>query len=143
MERRKRLVNLRASCGLGSFRRGLLQLSLAIGMLLLLTCTGMSQEEPAPGSIQGTVTDSAGQPLAGIPVLINSKVTDTQATLTTDRAGRYQSEPLKAGPYTVRIEVRNYKNSRFVVNVRNREVANGSRQLVAINPGGPTGQDGE
>jgi len=136
-------VNLRASCGLGSFRGGLLQLSLAIGMLLLLTCAGMSQEEPAPGSIQGTVTDSAGQPLAGIPVLINSKVTDTQATLTTDRAGRYQSEPLKAGPYTVRIEVRNYKNSRFVVNVRNREVANGSRQLVAINPGAPTVQGNE
>ena len=133
-------MNLRASCGLGSLQGRLGKLVFTIGIGLLLTCAGTAQEEAGPGSIQGTVTDSSGQPLAGVPVAISSKVTDTQATLTTDRAGKYQSEALKAGPYTIRIEVRNYKNTHFVVNVRNGETANGNRQLVPINPGPPTVQ---
>jgi hypothetical protein len=133
-------LNLRASCALGSLQGKLPRLAFTIGIVLLMTCAGVAQDETPPGSIQGTVTDSSGQPLAGVPVAISSKVTDTQATLTTDRAGKYQSEPLKAGPYTIRIELRNYKNTHFVVNVRNGETANGNRQLVPINPGAPTVQ---
>src|SRR6266576_136537 len=142
MGRRKRLVNLSSSCGLG---RGSLQGRLAnlirtIGIAMLLLGVASAQETPTPGSIQGTVFDTSGRPVPGASVAITSKVTDTQATLITDRAGKYQSEPLKAGPYTIRIEIRNYKISHFVVNVRDGETANGSRELAAINPGVPTVQ---
>jgi hypothetical protein len=133
-------VNLRASCGLRNLQKSLPSLSFIIAIMLLVTCTGIAQQEPAPGSIQGTVTESSGLPMGGVPVRITSKVFDTQATLTTDRTGKYQSEPLKAGSYSIRIEVKNYKVSHFVVNVRSGEIANGSRQLVPINPGAPTVQ---
>ena len=135
-------MNLRSSCGLGrgSLQGRLAKLVFTIGVALLFASAGIAQEPPAPGSIQGTVVDSSGRPVPVASVVIASKLTDTQATLTTDRAGKYQTEPLKAGPYTVRIEVKNYKISHFVVNVRAGETANGSRQLAPINPGTPTVQ---
>ncbi len=135
-------MNLRSSCGLGrgSLQGRLANLICTIGIAMLLLGVASAQETPTPGSIQGTVVDTSGRPVPGASVAITSKVTDTQATLITDRAGKYQSEPLKAGPYTIRIEIRNYKISHFGVNVRDGETANGSRELAAINPGVPTVQ---
>ncbi len=135
-------MKLRSSCGLGrsSLQERLTKLIFTIGIAMLLVGVGNAQEAPAPGTIQGTVVDTSGRPVPGASVAISSKVTDTQATLTTDRAGKYQSEPLKAGPYTIRIEIRNYKISHFVLNVRDGETANGSRELAPINPGVPTVQ---
>ena len=139
MGRRKRLLNLRASDGLGKRtpQRVLAKLLITVGVVLLATCTGFAQE-PVRGSIQGTVIDPSGTPVAGAAVTISSKVTDTQLALTTDKAGKYQSEPLKAGPYAIRMEAKNYKISHFAVTVRDGEAANGDRKLVAINPGPPT-----
>jgi hypothetical protein len=130
---------LRALFGLRRSRLpGLRSLVFTGAVALLLITAAKAQEEPAFGSIRGTVSDSSGTPLPGIAVKIDSKVTDTQATLTTDRAGKYESAPLKPGPYTIRIEVRNYKNTRLVVNVGRGQTVNGSRQLIPINPGAPT-----
>ena len=116
MGRRKRLSKLRAGDGLGrsNVHRALINLLFAVGIVLLAVALGFAQEEPGKGSIQGVVTDSSGAPVAGATVAVSSKVTDIQLALTTDKDGKYDSGPLTAGSYTIRIEVRNFRISRFL-----------------------------
>jgi hypothetical protein len=99
---------------------------------------GFAQEDLPKGSIEGTVIDPSGAPVAGATVAINSRVADVPLALTTDKDGKYATGALKAGAYTVQIDIKNFKSNRFFVTVRNGQTSNGDRKLVRIDPGTPT-----
>jgi len=90
------------------------------------------------GSIEGTVIDSTGAPVSGATVYLNSRAAEVPLTLTTDKDGKYATGPLNAGVYTVQVELRNYRTTRFFVTVRDGKTSNGDRKLVPIEPGTPT-----
>jgi Carboxypeptidase regulatory-like domain len=131
------LSKLRASGGLGQPSPSLVFISYILFMVLA-GAVGFAQEELPKGSIEGTVIDSAGAPIAGAKVAINSLSAEVPVALTTDKDGKYSTGPLNAGTYTVLIEVRNFKSNRFFVSVRNGQTSNGNRKLVRIDPGTPT-----
>jgi len=127
-------LKLRASGGFGHSR---LNLVFMLFIVLLANLT-FSQDELPKGTLEGTVIDSSGAPVAGATVLINSRTAEVPLTLTTDKDGKYSTGALNAGTYTVQMEARNFKSNRFLVEVRNGETANGNRKLVRVDPGTPT-----
>jgi len=131
------LSKLRAAAGLGesTVHWAFISLLWTLGIVLLASAAGLAQEEPGRGSIQGVVIDASGAPVVGATVAVTSKFNDTLLALTTDKDGKYDSGPLAAALYTIRIEVRNFRVGLFNVTVRNGETANGDRKLVPINPG--------
>jgi hypothetical protein len=139
MGRRKRLLKLRASGSHGQGNCNLVFLLFFFFVIVLMTAaTTFAQEEAPKGSIEGTVIDPSGAPVAGATVAINSKVAETPLSLTTDKDGKYATGALNAGTYTVQIEIKNFKSNRFFVAVRNGQTANGNRKLIRIDPGTPT-----
>jgi len=128
------LLKLRASCGFGHSRLNLV----FILFIIVLARFSFSQDELPKGTLEGTVIDSLGAPVAGATVAINSRSAEVPLTLTTDKDGKYATGALNAGTYTVQIEARNFKSNRFLVEVRNGQKANGDRKLVRIDPGTPT-----
>ena len=67
------------------------------------------QVRVALGSIQGTVTDDHGGPLAGAMV---SALGATQAMATTDAHGRFLIQPLPSGDYVLRIRLAGFATTR-------------------------------
>jgi len=131
-------VKLRASGGRRKHTFNLAFLLLGFMMVAIGSPAGFAQEDLPKGSIEGTVIDASGAPVLGATVSVNSKVAETPLSLTTDKDGKYSTGALNAGVYTVRIELRNYKSTRFFVTVRNGQTANGDRKLARISPGTPT-----
>jgi hypothetical protein len=94
-------------------------------LLLLALCAAPL---PAPaaaraqdlGTLQGTVTDAQGTPLASAIVEIELEIGSTRRGTTTDAAGRYRIIGLPPGPYRVSIRRTGYRNAN-------------SRALVALN----------
>jgi hypothetical protein len=132
------LLKLRASCGEGKRRNSLVFIFLSIVMTLTGGSRGFAQQDLPKGSIEGTVIDSAGAPVAGATVYINSKAAETPLTLTTDKDGKYSTGALNAGVYTLQIELRNYNANRFYVTVHDGKTSNGDRKLTPVEPGIPT-----
>lgn len=65
----------------------------AAGMVLALMAAGTvlaAPGKPVPGSVQGQVLDSRGQPLDGVQVWIKPVVTTGVAEVLTDEHGRYE-----------------------------------------------------
>ena len=113
-------------------------LAFTIAVLLITTVLATAQEELPKGSIQGVVVNPSGAPISGASVNIYSKQTETSVSVKTDAEGKYDSGPLPKGTYTIRIESKNFRISRFAVNVQNGQTTNGDRKMVAIDPGTPT-----
>jgi Carboxypeptidase regulatory-like domain len=137
MGRRERLLKLRASGSHGQRNHSPVFLLFFL-IVLMSAATSFAQEGAPKGTIEGTVIDASGAPVAGAAVAINSKIAETPLSLTTDKDGKYATGALNAGTYTVQIEVRNFKSNRFFVAVRNGQTSNGDRKLVRIDPGTPT-----
>ncbi|PYX40352.1 MAG: hypothetical protein DMG81_06520 [Acidobacteria bacterium] len=119
-----RLLKLRASCGFGHSRLNLV----FILFIIFLASFSFSQDELPKGTLEGTVIDSSGAPVAGATVAINSRSAEVPLSLTTDKDGKYATGALNAGTYTVQIEARNFKSNRFVLEVRNGQKVNGQGQ---------------
>jgi hypothetical protein len=139
MGRRERLLKSRASKGSAARRSYHLLAHIGFTFAVLIAAVGLAsaQDELPRGSIQGTVIDPAGTPVAGAAVSIYSKQTETSANATTDAQGKYESGSLPKGTYKVEIEATNFRISRFSVIVRDGQTTNGDRKLVRINPGAP------
>src|ERR1700751_5514752 len=141
MGRRERLLKPRASKGPAARRspHSLVLGNIAFTLAVLLGVAGSlaAQEELARGSIQGTVIDPNGAPVASAAVTISSKQTETSANAITDAQGKYDSGQLPKGTYAIEILARNFRISRFSVVVRDGQTTNGVRKLVRINPGAP------
>jgi len=141
-EGEKRLSKLRASAAGRNPVAALICFGLfCLFCLLPVTPGALAQEELPKGSIEGTIIDESGSPLAGATVYANSTTAEVPLSLTTDKDGKYTTGPLKAGAYTVLVEARNFRSNRFFVNVRNGQTSNGDRKLVHIDPGTPTLRD--
>jgi len=82
-------------------------LSIGIGLLLIiiivatLTVSLRAQEStpenPATGTIQGTLRDDVGAPVEGARVLYSSSATDTKGLTRSGKDGTYVSEPVPPG----------------------------------------------
>src|SRR5215469_18273450 len=120
MGRRERLLKSRASKGSAARRSYHLLAHIAFSFAVLFAAIGLvsAQEELPRGSIQGSVIDPAGTPVAGAAVSIFSKQTETSAAATTDAQGKYDSGQLPKGTYAIEILARNFRISRFSVVVR-------------------------
>ena len=102
--------------------------SFIVGMLLVFGSSRLLGQQDV-GFIAGTVTDSAGQLVPGATVHVESSSTGIAQTFASDAKGFYQSQAVKPGVFTVRIEKEGFSTSiannvtvdaaaRLTVNVR-------------------------
>src|SRR5437868_7426352 len=115
---------------------GLRWASSVLALFMLVLATAWGQENPNAGSIQGTVKDEAGAPIAGARVTMKSRATQTSVTVRTDAAGTYvSSDPLPTGVYNVRVEAKDYHTADSSTVVKAGAVARVDALLQPINPG--------
>jgi hypothetical protein len=115
------------------------------GLLLIASLTGaltisswaqeMTSENPTTGTIQGTVRDNDGNPVAGARILYGSRVTDTSGVTRTGKEGIYVSEALPPGAYVVRVEGRDMAPVESSVTVVLGTAVTADFKLEWINPG--------
>ena len=60
-----------------------------------------AQAQATTGVIRGTVSDSAGTPLAGAVVTLRNRETNAERTLSTNASGVYVATLLRVGSYDV------------------------------------------
>ena len=94
-----------------------------------------TSENPATGTIQGTVRDDVGSPVEGARVLYSSRVTDTSGVVRTGKDGTYVSETVPPGVYVVRIEGRDLAPVERTVTVVLGASVTADFKLAWINPG--------
>jgi len=106
-----------------------------IALASSLRAQEIAQENPTAGTIQGTVRDDVGSPVAGARVLYRSQDTETRGQVRTGKDGTYVSETLPPGAYVVRVEGRDLLPSEISVNVVLGAVATADFKLEWISPG--------
>ena len=116
--------------------------TLTFSFLFLLFLTGFTvslgaQETPTTGTIQGTIRDTDGNPVAGARVRFTSRATDTNVVTRSGKDGGYTSENLPPGPYTVRADGRNLLAAETNVTVQAGIAATADFTLEPVNPGPP------
>jgi hypothetical protein len=94
-----------------------------------------TSENPATGTIQGTVKDDDGVAVEGARVFYSSQATDTRAVTRTGKDGTYVSEPVPPGVYVVRVEGKDFAPVSVNVTVTAGAAANADYKLEWINPG--------
>ncbi len=104
-------------------------------VLAALLAPLMGQEEaPTTGTVQGTVRDADGNPVANARVLFRSKATQTTTVARSGKDGAYVSEPLPPGDYNLRVEARNLHVGQAIVKVQIGAAATADFKLEPINP---------
>jgi Carboxypeptidase regulatory-like domain len=87
--------------------------SLLLGSWLLVLPTALwGQAQATTGVIRGTVTDSAGQPLAGATVTLRNRETNADRTLNTNASGVYVATLLRVGSYDIGARALGFRESR-------------------------------
>ncbi len=116
--------------------------SLFIGLMLLVVAFSVSlwaqeltTENPTVGTIQGTVRDDGGAPVAEARVAYGSLATDTKGTTRTGRDGTYVSEGVPPGVYIVKIEGRDMLPVQSSVTVTAGAAVTADFSTEWINPG--------
>jgi len=118
-------------------------LSSGIALLLVIIATltislraqESTPENPATGTIQGTLRDDVGAPVEGARVLYSSSATDTKGLTRSGKDGAYVSEPVPPGAYVVRVEGRDMLPVESSVTVVAGGAVTGDFKLEWINPG--------
>ena len=95
----------------------------------------MTSENPAAGTIQGTVRDDAGVPVEGARVFYGSQGTDTKGSTRSGKDGTYVSEAVPPGVYVVRVEGRDMLPVSSSVTVVVGTAVTADFQTEWINPG--------
>jgi hypothetical protein len=83
--------------------------TLLVLAIFLLPLTAAAQT--VTGTVTGVVKDASGAVLPGVTVTFTHIETGRQETVTTDRDGRYTSQPLQLGTYRVEAELSGFKSS--------------------------------
>jgi hypothetical protein len=115
-------------------RRLFRSLSFSFLLIALLTLPLAAQETPTTGTVQGTVRDADGNPVANARVLVRSQATQTTTVARSGKDGAFSSEPVPPGEYTVRVEGRNLHLGQATVNVQVGAAATADFKLEPINP---------
>lgn len=118
-------------------------LSIGIGLLLIIIPTlavslpaqESTPENPATGTIQGTLRDDVGAPVEGARVFYSSAATDTKGLTRSGKDGIYVSEPVPPGAYVVRVEGRDMLPVQSSVTVVAGGAVTADFKLEWINPG--------
>ncbi len=132
MRFRPRRVTLFDCSGL-RVRRGLfIQIFLVVALTVALSA---QEENPNAGTIQGTVRDDVGAPVAGARVLYSSQATDTRGATRSDKDGKYVSEAVPPGVYVVRVEGRDMIPVDTSVTVATGAAVTADFKLEWISPG--------
>ena len=94
-----------------------------------------STENPATGTIQGTVRDDSGNPVEGARVFYSSAATDTRSVTRSGKDGAYVSEPVPPGAYVLRVEGQDMLVVESSVTVVLGAAVTADFKLEWINPG--------
>jgi hypothetical protein len=86
------------------------RLRLLMGILVMLTCTTLSLAQT--GSIQGTVTDSAGAVVQGAEITVRNLASNSSRTVTSSGTGTFSIPSLSAGTYEVTVKAKSFKTFR-------------------------------
>ncbi len=87
-------------------------------LLIILTVVGLSNEWAYAQSLRGTVTDEAGEPLAGATVVVKNT---TQGTAT-DPKGKYSLNQLPTGQHTLVVSYLGYQSQQLPITLSEKEV---------------------
>jgi tetratricopeptide (TPR) repeat protein len=88
-------------------------LAALIPLLAVFVAAGRAQDPQSQSTVQGTVRDSRGGPVAGATAHLLSLGTAGDVTLRTDAKGAYRYVALAAGEYTIRVEKAGYRDANF------------------------------
>ena len=117
-------------------------LSIGIGLLLIIIATltplgaqESTPENPATGTIQGTLRDDVGAAVEGARVFYGSSATDTKGLTRSGKDGTYVSEPVPPGVYVVRVEGHDMLPVESSVTVVAGGAVTADFKLEWINPG--------
>ena len=108
---------------------------IAVGFTVSLWAQESTPENPAAGTIQGTVRDDGGNPVEGARVFYSSSATDTRSVTRTGKDGTYVSEPVPPGAYVLRVEGRDMLVVDSSVTVVLGAAVTADFKLEWINPG--------
>src|SRR5438034_2743517 len=86
------------------------------------------------GTIQGTVANPAGQPIAGATVRLMSGTTQVAVT-TTNATGQFTFAEVHPGSYTIQVEAAGFETKSQATTVVAAQTATSSIQLVAVTQG--------
>jgi hypothetical protein len=85
---------------------------LLVVLLLVVPNILQAQAQATTGVIRGTVSDSAGTPLAGAVVTLRNRETNAERTLNTNASGVYVATLLRVGSYDVGARALGFRESR-------------------------------
>lgn len=83
----------------------------ALFLTVLITGTGFAEAQIDTASIVGTVRDSSGAVLPGVSVTATHAETAVASTVVTNSAGQYVFPAVRAGVYTVSVELSGFKRA--------------------------------
>ena len=89
---------------------------LTLLLVLILSATALWAQVET-GLLVGSVTDAGGGVIPKATINIKSESTGLSATLETNEVGRFQSPPLKPGPYDVSVAMKGFKTTLMSVRI--------------------------
>jgi hypothetical protein len=108
---------------------------LVVAIIVSFQLAVSAQETPKTGVVNGIVSSTSGTPLPGARVTIAGRATQTSVVVKTDSAGTYTSEPVPAGVYYVRVELKDFDTTSLRIEVKAGETTHGDAKIRPINPG--------
>ena len=111
---------------------------ISFALLLTLAASLRAQEtseNPAAGTIQGTVRDEDGAPVDAARISYSSQATETKGVTRAGKDGVYASEPMPPGVYVVRVDGHDMLAAEATVTVTAGAAATADFKLDWINPG--------
>ena len=80
-------------------------------MILLTSAASLLGQAGQTGTILGTVTDSTGAVMPGVPVTVTNTATNVAFRTVTSSSGDYQAPSLLPGPYSVTVTAKGFQKS--------------------------------
>ena len=114
---------------------GLLLILVGAALTISMWAQESTPENPAAGTIQGTVRDDGGNPVEGARVFYSSSATETRSVTRSGKDGTYVSEPVPPGAYALRVEGRDMLVVERSVTVVLGAAVTADFKLEWINPG--------
>lgn len=117
-----------------SVRRAARNAGVAFAPLLLfaIILPHLRAQTVATGSVAGIVTDDKGKAVAGAKIDIINAATSASIHQITSSSGWYSSGPIQPGPYSLRVEAKDFNSANLTFDVR---VGNTKTVDVRLQPG--------